>query len=648
MNFTEFNDNVEQLQRRIDGLLTRIGQTPAHDEAASDVLREIGSAVRELRVVIEKLRKRNDESTLEKFLATEHVLIAYMDKDFTFIRVNQAYAAADERPPEFYEGKGHFELFPNKGNEAIFRRVVETGEPYSAYAKPFEYTAHPERGITYWDWILLPINSADGEVEGLLLCLVDVTDRVRAEEKLKEYSDHLEELVEARTAELTAANQQLRAQVAERTQAEEALQDALAEARRNAAETSALLESSRYVLAHHDFEDAARAIFHSCKSLIGAAAGYVALLSKDERQNEVVYLDTGGFPCSVDPSIPMPIRGLRAAAYRSGKVVYDNKFSESKWAGFLPGGHTQLDNVLFAPLIIAGSPVGLIGLGNKPGGFTDRDAHLMAAFADHASIAFRNSRYLDAIKKSEDRYRHLSERLEETVRKKVAELKQAETLASIGRMVSTVAHEVRNPLQNIQMGMDAIREEIGEDKGVLEILDEIGHGVNSLNRIVKELLDYSKPLTLEHSPCSVREIVSHALSSLTNRLDNISTHVDLQDERREITVDPEKTCRVLLNLMSNAVEAMPGGGELEIRSRFRDDGGTASLTLTISDNGCGIVEEHMPHVFEPFFTTKASGTGLGIPICKKIVEAHGGNLRIESRPSKGTTVEITLPLSGSK
>jgi len=119
----------------------------------------------------------------EKIFSSMHLMIAYMDRNFNFIRVNQAYAEADEQSPEFFVGKNHFDLYPSDENEAIFRYVVETGEPYFAYEKPFEYPKHPDRGVTYWDWSLQPVRGSDGRVEGLILALLDVTDRKRAEDE---------------------------------------------------------------------------------------------------------------------------------------------------------------------------------------------------------------------------------------------------------------------------------------------------------------------------------------------------------------------------------------------------------------------------------------------------------------------------------
>lgn len=110
----------------------------------------------------------------EKVFATTQVMYALLDRDFNFIQVNRAYAAVNDSEPEDFVGKHHFALFPNEENETIFRRVVETGEPYTVHAKPFE---HPTLGTSYWDWSLLPILAGDGQVEGLLLTLLDVTEQ---------------------------------------------------------------------------------------------------------------------------------------------------------------------------------------------------------------------------------------------------------------------------------------------------------------------------------------------------------------------------------------------------------------------------------------------------------------------------------------
>lgn len=186
-------------------------------------------------------------------------------------------------------------------------------------------------------------------------------------------------------------------------------QDILSELDQLKAEHHALLESARAILQYQDFETAAREIFHFCKLITGATSGYVALLSSDGAENEVLFLDAGGQPCSVDESLPMPIRGLREVAYRTHRGVYDNSFSDSKWVGFMPAGHMRLDNVMFAPLVIDNCVVGLIGLANKAGGFDERDVGFVSALSDIAALSLRNNRNLDLLKKSEEKYRIIAE-----------------------------------------------------------------------------------------------------------------------------------------------------------------------------------------------------------------------------------------------
>jgi PAS domain S-box-containing protein len=201
-------------------------------------------------------------------------------------------------------------------------------------------------------------------------------------------------LVERLAALYALAVQQMHSQ--------EALRSALAQAHQREAEVSGLLDGARAVLQHRAFQDSARRIYDVCKALLGASAGYVSLLTEDGAENDVVFLDSGDWVCTVDPDLPMPIRGLRAEAYRTGEPVYDNAFAGSRWQVYMPAGHARLDSVLFAPLRLGGKVVGLMGLANKPGGFSGRDARLAAAFGELAVIGLMNSRTLEALRRSRD------------------------------------------------------------------------------------------------------------------------------------------------------------------------------------------------------------------------------------------------------
>lgn len=164
------------------------------------VYTEVSRDVTASRKAEDQLRSAND--LLEKVFSNIHVHIAYMDRNFNFIRVNAAYAAADGHDPEYYAGKNHFELFPNEENLAIFRKVIETGQPYFVYAKASKYSNRPESGITYWDWSLEPIKNLEREVTGLVLSLINVTARKSLEVRLEQHARELETRVMDRTYEL--------------------------------------------------------------------------------------------------------------------------------------------------------------------------------------------------------------------------------------------------------------------------------------------------------------------------------------------------------------------------------------------------------------------------------------------------------------
>lgn len=190
--------------------LHELGETLYDDNG--NALRTIGSVqdITERKLIDEQLQANTQ--VISAVLDTTPVMIAYLDPELNFVRVNAAYAAADNKPPEYFVGKNHFDLYPNEENEAIFRSVVKTGESYSVSARPFEYEHNPERGVSHWDWTLTPIKD-DNKVIGLVLSLLNVTERIEALETIRSNEKDLQQL-----------NQTLEARVVERT---EELRDAM-------------------------------------------------------------------------------------------------------------------------------------------------------------------------------------------------------------------------------------------------------------------------------------------------------------------------------------------------------------------------------------------------------------------------------------
>ncbi len=186
---------------------------------------------------------------------------------------------------------------------------------------------------------------------------------------------------------------------------ENALESALIELQQSHNEITLLLEAAHAVLEYREFKDAARVIYNICKNFIGATAGYIALLSMDGKENELAFLDSCGLDSSVDMSHKMPVRGLCAKVYRSRKTIYDNGLKNSKWTESMPKGHAVPGNVLFTPMLIKGEAVGLLGLANKPGGFSEYDSLVASEFADIAAVALNNGRTMKSLENSEERTR---------------------------------------------------------------------------------------------------------------------------------------------------------------------------------------------------------------------------------------------------
>lgn len=171
----------------------------------------------------------------------------------------------------------------------------------------------------------------------------------------------------------------------------------------------ALQGSSGQILAHHDFQKTAKLLCRTLKHLLGAAAGYVALLSPDGLKHDLVFLDSGGLPWAVDPSRPLPVWGLPAEAYETGRVIFHNDFSTGPRAHSLPPDQAGLDSFLLAPLKIKDKSVGVIGLANKPGGFSEADARTAALFGELAAAALGSSRNQQLLRSNEEHFRAVAQ-----------------------------------------------------------------------------------------------------------------------------------------------------------------------------------------------------------------------------------------------
>ncbi len=247
-------------------------------------------------------------------------------------------------------------------------------------------------------------------------------------------------------------------------------------------------KSLKLILSNNNFTETARVIFESCKKITGATAGYVALLDEDGAENKVLFLDDGGRECTVNPDLPMPIRGLRSESYKLSKAVYDNNFSNSHWMKFMPKGHVNLDNVMFAPLIINNKAVGLIGLANKNGNFTDEDAAIASSFGELAAIALQNRYQFEEISFLNNNLDSVNKKLEEEMDKAEnihRSIIPAEILQPEG--ISIKAHYQPATI----MGGDSYNVIRSGNKLIIYVADVMGHGLDGamISIFIKEAID---------------------------------------------------------------------------------------------------------------------------------------------------------------
>lgn len=228
-----------------------------------------------------------------------------------------------------------------------------------------------------------------------------------------------------------------------------------------------------------------------------------------------------------------------------------------------------------------------------------------------------------------------------------AELLQSKKLASLGVLTAGVAHEITNPLNNISMLAQTFKSFYGDfdDETRLDMVDQVEHEVARIQEIVTNLLDFSKSKKMTPEPTDLNTLVSGALRLVNNMLhvSNMTGELDLAQDLPPVYVNAPQIQQVLVNLVTNAIQAMKAGGVVRLSTGFSPDPDFARITVT--DTGKGITPEHLQYIFDPFFSTKGvDGSGLGLSVSYGIIKNHGGQLRAESVVGEGTTFTVDLPL----
>jgi two-component system NtrC family sensor kinase len=302
-----------------------------------------------------------------------------------------------------------------------------------------------------------------------------------------------------------------------------------------------------------------------------------------------------------------------------------------------------VQSVLAAPLVARDQVVGVLTLYCKAqtDAFDDEALRLTEVFAAQTAVAIENARLMDELRLAAAELEARVERRTRQLRESQAQIVRAEKMAVVGRLAASVAHEVNNPLQAIALQLQLIGDE-RLTKPANERLAIVREEVSRIAEMVQRLLDFQRPALGQRSQHDVSRLLDDVLVLADKQLQQHDISVVRQDgsDLNGVLVAGNQIKQVFLNLILNAVEAMPGGGQLHVRTQQHN--GTVSVTF--SDTGVGLSPEVEGQLFEPFFTTKTRGSGLGLAISHEIVVKHGGRLEASGGPDRGATFTVNIPV----
>lgn len=252
----------------------------------------------------------------------------------------------------------------------------------------------------------------------------------------------------------------------------------------------------------------------------------------------------------------------------------------------------------------------------------------------------------DEIGKIAESFNFMIQKLEENQHLR-ERLREAEHLSAIGQLSRTIAHEIRNPLNFMNLSIDHLIEKLKREspnhKEYLKLLEGMKQEIYRLNSLVTEYLEYTRPLRLNRKEVSMVELLDEVISiaESTAEKEGIQIYRDYKMDFM-VNVDLELMKSCILNIITNAFQAMKNSEtkNLFVKTELIDD----EFIITVADTGAGVSEEHIEKIFEPFFSTKRDGLGLGLPLAKRVVEEHGGRIEFRSTPNVGSEVKIYLPV----
>jgi signal transduction histidine kinase/DNA-binding response OmpR family regulator len=399
------------------------------------------------------------------------------------------------------------------------------------------------------------------------------------------------------------------------------------DAQQRSEDLAVLNEITRAVAASLELDRVLTTSLHSIRQILHVQAGALILIDSESGEMQV-RKTSDAIEAWIRSDIAQTARSLINRVLSTRELLILNEPPEMKSAG----DDLTVRSVLAVPMIVKNRVLGAIVVVNRlEGSFTSDDVELLQFLAAAVAVATENARL----------YGELADFARELERSQ-AQLIQAEKMAATGRMAASIAHEINNPLQAIHNCLFlAINRPLTDEKKRY-YLTMAQEEVERLITLVQRTLEFYRPSKGKAEAIDVNRVVENVLALSSKRLEHghIQVHTELKPELPSIPAVPDQLTQVLLNLIINAIEAMPDGGELTLMTGA-DDG---RLTIAVRDTGPGISPDEAAKIFEPFYTTKATGTGLGLAVSYGIIQRHGGRIDVTGAPGTGTTFTISLPI----
>ncbi len=400
-----------------------------------------------------------------------------------------------------------------------------------------------------------------------------------------------------------------------------------------------LLDMGRVITGSLELEPILREAAQALVRMIGATDAFIWLLEGTELRGRICSApEHNEHFSSVRLQLSEPSAAAMAIQLRA-PVRLEDAASSSESARALVERYEQR-SLMALPLMLRDLPIGAIAVGDRRGPrcFTEDEVEHLLLISRQLAVAIDNARLYEDLKHS---YLELSRAQQELVRR--------ERLAALGELSAVVAHEVRNPLGVIFNSLASLKRMLPPDDDARMLLGIVGEEADRLNRMVGDLLDFARPHEAQVRPESLSDVIGGALSSMERALGSspVELRMEIAKELPPVPVDAQMIRQAVLNLVGNAVQAMPGGGTVTVRAEEEQRGGARFFRVDVEDNGPGITPELADRVFQPFFTTRAAGTGLGLAVVKRIADAHRAELTLRQTPGGGATFTLWLPMSAA-